>query len=100
MNLNDFQNDIRTGIPAVLPSKKVYESEINHAPKRKEILSEDEKILALKNALRYFPKSQHAELIGEFSEELEKYGRIYMYRFRPDYKMFARPIDEYPGKSL
>ena len=100
MNLNDFQNDIRAGIPAILPAKKAYESEINHAPKRKEILSEDEKILALKNALRYFPKSQHAELIGEFSEELEKYGRIYMYRFRPDYKMFARPIEEYPGKSL
>ncbi|MNU75850.1 Urocanate hydratase [compost metagenome] len=100
MNLDDFQNDIRTGIPAILPSKKEYESEINHAPKRKEILSDDEKMLALKNALRYFPKNQHAELVGEFAEELEKYGRIYMYRFRPDYKIYARPIDEYPGKSL
>ena len=99
MTLNDFQNDIRTGIPQVLPPKKHYEPEINHAPKRKEILSEDEKILALKNALRYFPKDQHAELAAEFKEELEKYGRIYMYRFRPDYKMYARPIDEYPGNS-
>ncbi|MNK60525.1 Urocanate hydratase [compost metagenome] len=100
MNLNEFQNDIRTGIPEILPPKKAYETEINHAPKRKEILSEEEKILALKNALRYFPQSQHAELAKEFAEELEKYGRIYMYRFRPDYKMYARPIDEYPGKSL
>lgn len=100
MNLNEFQNDITTGIPAILPSKKEYESAINHAPKRKEILSEEERILALKNALRYFPKEQHAELAVEFSEELEKRGRIYMYRFRPDYKMYARSIDEYPGKSM
>lgn len=100
MNLNEFQNDITTGIPAILPPKKEYEAAINHAPKRKEILSPDEKILALKNALRYFPKDQHAELAQEFSDELEKHGRIYMYRFRPDYKMYARPISEYPGKSL
>lgn len=100
MNLNEFQNDITTGIPAILPPKKEYESAINHAPKRKEILSEEERILALKNALRYFPKEQHAELAAEFSEELEKRGRIYMYRFRPDYQMYARPIDEYPGKSM
>jgi urocanate hydratase len=100
MNLNEFQNDITTGIPAILPSKKEYELAINHAPKRKEILSEEERILALKNALRYFPKEQHAELAEEFSEELEQRGRIYMYRFRPDYKMYARPIDEYPGKSM
>lgn len=99
MNLEDFQNDIRTGIPAVLPPKKAYETAINHAPKRKEILSEEEKVLALRNALRYFPKEHHAELVVEFAEELEKYGRIYMYRFRPDYRMYARPIDEYPGKS-
>lgn len=100
MNLNEFQNDITTGIPVILPPKKEYESAINHAPKRKEILSPEEKILALKNALRYFPKDQHAELAQEFSDELEKHGRIYMYRFRPDYKMYARPISEYPGKSL
>ncbi|MDR0801754.1 urocanate hydratase [Fluviicola sp.] len=100
MNLEDFQNDIRTGVPATLPPKKAYETAINHAPKRKEILSEEEKMLALRNALRYFPKNQHAELVGEFYEELEKYGRIYMYRFRPDYTMYARPIHEYPGKSL
>ena len=100
MNLNEFQNDIATGIPVILPPKKEYESAINHAPKRKEILSSEEKILALKNALRYFPKDQHAELAQEFSDELEKHGRIYMYRFRPDYKMYARPISEYPGKSL
>lgn len=100
MNLNEFQNDIRTGIPEILPPKKAYETDINHAPKRKEILSKEEKVLALKNALRYFPPHQHAELAKEFAEELGKYGRIYMYRFRPDYKMYARPIDEYPGKSL
>ncbi|WP_341906145.1 urocanate hydratase [Fluviicola taffensis] len=100
MNLNEFQNDITAGIPVTLPPKKEYELAINHAPKRKEILSEEERILALKNALRYFPTEQHAELAVEFSEELEKRGRIYMYRFRPDYKMYARPIDEYPGKSM
>jgi urocanate hydratase len=100
MNLNEFQQDITTGIPAILPPKKEYETAINHAPKRKEILSPEEKILALKNALRYFPKEHHADLAREFSEELEKHGRIYMYRFRPDYSMYARPIDEYPGKSL
>ncbi|MGV3610134.1 MAG: urocanate hydratase [Fluviicola sp.] len=100
MNLNEFQQDIITGIPAILPAKKEYELAMNHAPKRKEILSPEEKILALKNALRYFPKDQHVELATEFSEELEKHGRIYMYRFRPDYKMYARPISEYPGKSL
>lgn len=100
MNLNEFQDDITTGIPATLPAKKEYEIAINHAPKRKEILSPEEKILALKNALRYFPKTQHAELAQEFSDELEKHGRIYMYRFRPDYKMYARPINDYPGKSL
>ncbi|TSJ39854.1 urocanate hydratase [Fluviicola chungangensis] len=100
MNLNEFQDDITTGIPATLPAKKAYETAINHAPKRKEILSPEEKILALKNALRYFPKDQHAELAQEFSDELEKHGRIYMYRFRPDYKMYARPINDYPGKSL
>jgi len=95
-----FQEQIQQGIPSILPPKHAYDPSINHAPKRKEILSAEEKKLALKNALRYFDSKHHAELISEFSEELEKYGRIYMYRFRPDYRMYARPIDEYPGKSL
>ncbi|SEI49424.1 urocanate hydratase [Myroides marinus] len=95
-----FQEHILQGIPTVLPPKKEYDLSINHAPKRKEILSEDEKVLALKNALRYFPSENHSTLIPEFKEELEKYGRIYMYRLRPDYKMYARPIDEYPGQCL
>jgi urocanate hydratase len=95
-----FQEQIQQGIPSILPPKATYDLAINHAPKRKEILSAEEKKLALKNALRYFEPKHHAELIAEFSEELEKYGRIYMYRLRPDYKMYARPIDEYPGKSL
>jgi len=93
-----FQEQILQGIPSVLPNPKPYEVEINHAPKRKEILSDEEKKLALKNALRYFNAKHHAELIPEFKAELETYGRIYMYRFRPDYKMYARPISEYPGK--
>lgn len=94
-----FQEQILEGIPSVLPQPKPYESTINHAPKRKEILTDDEKKLALKNALRYFEPQHHAELIKEFSDELETYGRIYMYRLRPDYKMYARPLSEYPGKS-
>ena len=99
MTLEDFRKDIQTGIPAQLPLKKEFEPSINHAPKRKEILSKDEKKLALRNALRYFPKEQHSELIEEFLKELNDYGRIYMYRYRPDYKMHARPINDYPGKS-
>jgi urocanate hydratase len=94
-----FQEQIQQGIPAALPNPKSYEAAINHAPKRKEILSAEEKKLALKNALRYFEPQHHAVLLPEFREELEKYGRIYMYRFRPDYRMYARPISEYPGKS-
>ena len=93
-----FQEQIQQGIPSLLPKPKAYESAINHAPKRKEILSAEEKKLALRNALRYFEPRHHAELIQEFAEELDTYGRIYMYRFRPDYKMYARPISEYPGK--
>ena len=93
-----FKEQVLEGIPSVLPNSKPYEAEINHAPKRKEILSEEEKKLALKNALRYFEPKHHAELISEFKNELETYGRIYMYRLRPDYKMYARPISEYPGK--
>jgi len=94
-----FQEQIQQGIPDILPQPKPYDVAINHAPKRKEILTAEEKKLALRNALRYFDPKHHAELVPEFLEELEKYGRIYMYRFRPDYKMYARPIDEYPGKS-
>ena len=87
------------GIPAELPEVKPYDPDINHAPKRKDILTQEEKVLALKNALRYFPERHHAVLAREFAEELHKYGRIYMYRFRPSYEMYARPIDEYPAKS-
>lgn len=94
-----FKEQIQEGIPSVLPEAKQYDPTINHAPKRKEILSAEEKKLALRNALRYFEPKHHEVLINEFSDELEKYGRIYMYRFRPDYKMYARPISEYPGKS-
>ena len=94
-----FQEQIQQGIPYQLPRPKPYESGINHAPKRKEILSAEEKKLALKNALRYFEPKFHAELIPEFRNELETFGRIYMYRFRPDYEMKARPISEYPGQS-
>ena len=93
-----FKEQIQQGIPTILPHSKPSEVNINHAPKRKEILSTEEKKLALRNALRYFEPQHHAELIKEFTEELETYGRIYMYRFRPDYKMYARPITEYPGK--
>ena len=94
-----FKEQIQQGIPTILPSKKEYNASINHAPKRKEILSADEKKLALKNALRYFDTEQHAELLPEFADELKKYGRIYMYRFKPDYKIYARDIAAYPGKS-
>jgi urocanate hydratase len=97
MNMT-FKEQIQQGIPKILPLPKPFEANINHAPKRKEILSEEEKKLALRNALRYFEPQHHGELIKEFAEELETYGRIYMYRFRPDYKMYARPISDYPGK--
>ena len=98
MTREEFQNDIRAGIPDRLPAAKPYDKQINHAPKRKEILSEEEKALALKNALRYFPAKHHAALAKEFAEELRRYGRIYMYRLRPDYEMYARPIGEYPAR--
>ena len=93
-----FKEQIQQGIPSVLPEKQPYDPSINHAPKRKDILSKEEKELSLRNALRYFEPKHHATLLPEFREELEKYGRIYMYRFRPDYKIYARPIEEYPGK--
>lgn len=95
----NFKALIQLGIPEVLPPHKTFDTSINHAPKRKEILTSEEKELALRNALRYFDPKHHAELLPEFAQELEEYGRIYMYRFRPDYKMYARGIDEYPGKS-
>lgn len=94
-----FQQAIQTGIPSSLPKYPSFEEGINRAPKRKEILSADEKKLALKNALRYFPASMHTELIPEFKSELDTFGRIYMHRFRPEYAMYARPINEYPAKS-
>ena len=94
-----FQEEILAGIPAGLPEPKPYDKEINHAPKRKDILTEEQKVLALKNALRYFPEGLHATLAPEFAAELKAYGRIYMYRYRPSYKIYARPIDEYPAKS-
>jgi len=94
-----FQDQIKQGIPTELPLKKAYNTEVNHAPKRKEILSKSEKELAVRNALRYFDQQHHAVLAKEFASELKEYGRIYMYRFRPDYEMYARPINEYPGKS-
>ena len=94
-----FKEEILQGIPASLPEAKPYDKDINHAPKRKDILSPEEKVLALKNALRYFPKALHQDLAPEFAKELKDYGRIYMYRYRPSYKIYARPIDEYPAKS-
>lgn len=95
-----FKEQILEGIPATLPQPKPYDPAVNHAPKRKDILSAGEKKLALRNALRYFEPQHHALLVKEFTHELETYGRIYMYRLRPDYAMYARPIDEYPGESL
>ena len=97
--ISRFSEEILTGIPATLPEAKPYDPQINHAPRRKDILSPGEKELALKNALRYFPKALHAALAPEFAAELQTYGRIYMYRYRPSYKIYARPIDEYPAKS-
>ena len=99
MTKEEFIADIRGGIPEQLPELQPYDTEINHAPKRKDILTPEQKKLALRNALRYFPKHLHAALAPEFAEELKKYGRIYMYRYRPRYEMYARPIDEYPARS-
>jgi len=94
-----FQEELLQGIPDDLPTIKSYDKDVNHAPKRKDLLSLDEKKLAIKNALRYFDAKHHPELFNEFKNELDTYGRIYMHRFRPDYEMYARPIDQYPGKS-
>ncbi len=95
----NFQAAIQQGIPSLLPPTKLYDPEVNHAPKRKKILNPAEEKLALQNALRYFDPVHHATLLPEFKKELETHGRIYMYRFRPDYEMYARPVSEYPGKS-
>ena len=99
MTLQEFQADLRCGIPHVLPEPQAYDNSVSHAPKRKDILSAEDKKLALQNALRYFPKEQHAQLLPEFTQELKDYGRIYMYRLRPRYAMHARHIDEYPHRS-
>ncbi len=99
MDKNNFRIAVSEGIPETLPQAKAYDNSVNHAPKRKDILTPAEKQLALKNALRYFPTHLHSELAPEFARELNDYGRIYMYRFRPDYEMYARPIDEYPARS-
>ena len=99
MTLQEFQADLRGGIPHVLPEPQAYDNNVSHAPKRKDILSAEEKKLALRNALRYFPKEQHAQLLPEFTQELKDYGRIYMYRLRPRYAMHARPINDYPHHS-
>ncbi len=100
INTTEFRKLVLAGITTSLPKPKSFDETLNHAPKRKNILNAEEKKLALKNALRYFPKKFHATLVKEFAEELKNYGRIYMYRFRPDYKIFARPIGDYPGKSI
>ncbi len=99
MTKDEFQADLRAGIPDILPAPKPREEGVNHAPRRKDILTKAEKELALRNALRYFPADKHAELAPEFARELHDYGRIYMYRLRPDYDMYARPIDWYPARS-
>ena len=98
MNLEEFHKTIKGGIPEVLPPAKPYDARVSHAPRRKDILSPAEKELAIKNALRYFPAKYHKELAAEFAQELKTYGRIYMYRLRPDYEIFARPINDYPAK--
>ena len=96
---NSFAEEILAGIPSELPEAKPYDKEINHAPRRKDILSPEEKVLALQNALRYFPASLHEALAPEFAAELNTYGRIYMYRYRPSCEIFARPVDQYPARS-
>lgn len=95
----DFKTEIKQGIPSKLPSPKPYDKSVNHAPRRKDILNAEEKKLALQNALRYFKPQHHEVLAKEFLDELNTYGRIYMYRFRPEYEMYARPIEDYPGQS-
>ena len=98
--MNEFHREILEGVPTIIPPKQEWQEDINHAPRRKDILTQEEKMLALRNALRYFPKEQHKELAADFLDELCSFGRIYMHRYRPSYKMYARSIDEYPGRSL
>ncbi len=100
MNSKEFKKALQEGIPDKLPEMPTYDKSINHAPKRKDILSKEEKKLAVRNALRYFPAKHHAKLAKEFADELKTYGRIYMHRFRPTYKMHARNINEYPHHSI
>ena len=100
MTLKAFKHELMEGIPNELPPAYEFNTNLNHAPKRKDSLNKEEKKLALKNALRYFPKKHHAVLAPEFAQELEDYGRIYMLRYKPTHKMHARNIEEYPGKSL
>ena len=100
MTIESFKAEIRAGIPDTLPELQPYDQAVNHAPRRKDILTDEEKQLALRNALRYFPRKLHAKLAPEFAQELKDYGRIYMYRYRPSYEMMARPIDHYPHRSL
>ena len=95
----NFRQAILAGIPDQIPAKKQFDPKANHAPKRKDILSVSEKRLTLKNALRYFPEHLHRNLAPEFLNELKRFGRIYMYRYQPEYQMYARPIEEYPAKS-
>ena len=97
--IKTFQDEIKEGIPNILPTLKPYDQSYNHAPKRKAILTKEEEKLALRNALRYFDKKFHSALIKEFKNELDQFGRIYMYRFRPDHKIYARPLEAYPAKS-
>ncbi len=99
MTDKEFRKLVAEGIPEHIPSVKPYDPRVNHAPRRKDILSTEEKKLALRNALRYFPARHHDALAPEFAKELVTYGRIYMYRYRPDYKMFARDIEAYPHRS-
>ena len=96
--MSTFQEQIEEGIPSALPVVPAMDAAINRAPTRKEILSNEEKGLALRNALRYFPSEHHETLAKEFAEEMKAYGRIYMHRYRPTYEMYARPISEYPAK--
>ena len=99
MTLDAFRKEITDGIPTIIPETQEYDATINHAPKRKEVLSTEEKKLALKNALRYFPKEQHRILAPEFAQEMIEYGRIYMLRYKPKHEMYARKIEDYPGKG-
>ena len=100
MTTEGFKQAIKEGIPDFLPDQKPYDTKVNHAPKRKDILTNREKKLALRNALRYFPNQMHNQLASEFLEELTQFGRIYMYRYRPDYEMYARSIEQYPANSV